>query len=95
MRARRAAFYNLALAGVEGIDLPDDMNVKLPNFGGSVVGGLLLVGLGVILLPNTLFGPSLDWVEDWWPVAPIILGAYLLGKAIQERRQEAQPGQEV
>ena len=104
---RRAAFYNLALEGVvasssspilsrvSGIELPDEMNVKLPSFGGSVAGGLMLMGLGVVLLSNTLFGLSLDWLEDWWPIAPIILGAYLFGKAVQERRQEAQPDQEV
>ena len=92
---RRAAFYNLALEGVVGIELPDEMNVKLPSFGGSVAGGLMLMGLGVVLLSNTLFGLSLDWLEDWWPIAPIILGAYLFGKAVQERRQEAQPDQEV
>ena len=92
---RRAAFYNLALDGVEGIELPDDMNVTLPSFGGSVMGGLLLMGLGVVLLSNTLFGLSLDWLADWWPIAPIILGAYLFGKALQERRQETQPDQEV
>lgn len=92
---RRAAFYNLALEGVEGIELPDDMNLTLPDFGGSVVGGLLLMGLGLVLLSNTLFGLSLDWLQDWWPIAPIILGAYLFGKAVQERRQEAEPDQQV
>ena len=92
---RRAAFYNLALEGVEGIDLPDDMNVTLPSFGGSVVGGLLLMVLGVVLLSNTLFGFSLDWLADWWPIAPILLGAYLFGKALQEHRQAADPDQEA
>ena len=92
---RRAALYNLALEGGQGIELPDEMDVKLPSFGGSVVGGLLLMGLGVVLLSNTLFGRSLDWVEDWWPIAPIVLGAYLVGKAIQERRREIQPDQEI
>ncbi len=92
---RRAAFYNLALDGVEGIELPDDMNVRLPSLGGSVVGGLLLMGVGAVLLSNTLFGLSLDWVGDWWPVAPLILGAYLFGKAIQERRQDARPSEDI
>ena len=40
------------------------MNVKPPSFGGSVVGRLLLMGLGVVFLSNTLFGLFLDWVED-------------------------------
>ena len=43
--------------------------------------------LGVLLLTNTLWGMSLAWVENWWPVAPIMMGAYLVVKAAQERRQ--------
>jgi hypothetical protein len=34
---------------------------------------------------------SLDWLEEWWPAAPILLGAYLLVKAIQERRGATAP----
>ena len=87
---RRAIYYNLALDGVEGIELPS-MNLSVPSFGGSFAGGLALMGLGVILLTNTLFGRSLDWIEEWWPVAPILLGAYLFWKAIQERRTATEP----
>ena len=81
---RRAIYYNLALDGVEGIELPS-MNLSVPSFGGSLAGGLAMIGLGVILLANTLGGFSLDWIEEWWPVAPILLGVYLVWKAIQER----------
>ena len=84
---RRAALYNLALEGAEGIELPQEMDVKLPSFGGSLAGGLALMVLGVLLLTNTLWGMSLAWVENWWPVAPIMMGAYLVVKAAQERRQ--------
>ena len=84
---RRAVFSNLALDGVEGIDLPS-MNVSIPSFGGSIAGGLALMGVGVVLLANTRFGISLDWIEEWWPAAPILMGAYLLMKAIQERRND-------
>ena len=84
---RRAAFYNMALDGVEGIELPEEMNVELPSFGGSMGGGLFLMVLGAILLSNTVLGVSLEWVEDWWPVAPIVLGGYLFVRALQERRQ--------
>lgn len=81
---RRATLYNLALDGLQGIEMPS-MNVSVPSFGGSLAGGATLVGVGAILLSNTLFGASLDWVEDWWPAAPILLGVYLLVKALQER----------
>ena len=40
----------------------------------------------VVLLSNTLWGVSLDWIEEAWPLAPILLGAYLVVKAIQERK---------
>ncbi len=85
---RRAVFYNLALDGVEGLELPRDMNVALPSFGGSIGGGVILIVVGFILLLNTRFGVSLEWVEEWWPVAPMILGAYLVIKAIQERGRD-------
>ena len=80
---RRATFYNQALAGAESIELP--MDFPTPGIGGSLVGGLVLVAIGFILLLNTAFEVSLDWLEDWWPVAPILLGVYLLGRALQER----------
>ncbi len=81
---RRAVYYNLALDGVEGIELPN-MQLTVPSFGGSFAGGLTLIGIGIVLLSNTLLGFSLNWFEEWWPVAPIALGAYLIWKAIQER----------
>ncbi len=87
---RRAIFYNLAVDGVEGIEMPS-MNISVPSFGGSFAGGSVLLVVGVISLSNTRFGVSLDWLEEWWPVAPIVLGAYLLVKAIQERRSGTAP----
>lgn len=84
---RRAVYYNLALDGVEGIDLPN-MQLAVPSFGGSFGGGLALIGVGIVLLSNTLLGFSLNWFEEWWPVAPIALGAYLIWKAIQERSSD-------
>ena len=85
---RRAIYYNLALDGMEGIELPS-MNLSVPSFGGSIAGGLALIGLGVVLLSNTRFGVSLDWIEEWWPAAPILLGTYLLVKALQERGEQS------
>ena len=87
---RRAIFYNLAVDGVEGIEMPS-MNISVPSFGGSFAGGSVLLVVGVIALSNTRFGVSLDWIEEWWPAAPIVLGAYLLTKAIQERHSATAP----
>ncbi len=80
---RRAALYNQALAGTESIAPPEDF--KMPAAGGSIVGGVCLLGLGAILLTNTLFDISLAWVEDWWPVALFIPGVWLIVRAVQER----------
>ncbi len=81
---RRATLYNLAVDGVQGIELPD-MNAPLPKLQGSVTGGVALIAFGVLLLSNTLFGLSLDWLESWWPMGLVGLGAYLVAKARQER----------
>ncbi len=80
---RRASQYNQALSGHETIKPPSDF--KMPGPGGSMVGGICLLLLGIILLSNTLFGFSLHWMEDWWPVALFIPGAWLIWRSIQER----------
>ena len=87
---RRATLYNLALDGVRGIDLPD-MNGLPPKLQGSVGGGVALIVVGVLLLSNTLFGFSLDWLESWWPLGLVGLGAWLVVKARQERRDADPP----
>ena len=90
--SRRAVLYNLALDGVQGIQLPD-MNASLPKLQlqGSVTGGAALIALGVVLLSNTLFGLSLDWLASWWPLGLVGLGAYLVAKAREERRAADPP----
>ncbi len=79
---RRASLYNQALVGSESIELPQDF--QAPGRG-SIWGGLVLIAVGSILLSNTRFGYSLEWVEEWWPAAPILFGLFLLGRAVQDR----------
>lgn len=91
---RRATLYNLALDGMEGIELPSlnmDAALPLPSIGGSVGGGAILIVVSVILLSNTLLGISLDWIAAWWPAAPLGLGVYLLVKGLKERQAAAAP----
>lgn len=91
---RRATLYNLALDGVDGIELPE-MTTSLPKLTGSVRGGAALIAVGVVLLSNTLFGVSLDWLASWWPLGLVGLGVYLLVKANQERREADRPADGV
>jgi hypothetical protein len=83
---RRAVLVNQSLLGRLHLELPDA--VGEPGFRGSLAGGISLVALGALLLSNTLFGVSLDWVEDWWPVVLIGFGAFLAWRALQDRRTE-------
>jgi hypothetical protein len=84
---RRAILYNLALDGVQGIKLPDlNASIQKLQLQGSVPGGVALITVGVLLLFNTLFGFSLDWLVSWWPMGLVGLGVYLVAKARQERR---------
>ncbi len=80
---RRAALYNQVLAGGGEIELPDDF--QAPGLRGSIVGGTVLMLVGFVVLLNTRFGVSLDWLENWWPVAVIAFGGYLVYKAMQEK----------
>jgi hypothetical protein len=84
---RRAALYNRAIRGGQAIEMPEDF--KLPSLGGSIAGGTILVAISVIALSNTVFGYPLDWIDDWWPVAPLLLGAWLIGRGVMDRTKSA------
>lgn len=85
---RRAALFNQALVEGESFNpvaLPDDALAPGPY--GSLIGGTVLVLVGFVMLLHTRFDMRLDWIEDWWPVAPMVLGAYLIFLALQDRRK--------
>jgi hypothetical protein len=77
--ARRAVMVNEALAGRSNIEVPDDF--AAPGLRGSVVGGTIVVAIGLLLLSQTLFDVSLEWLEEWWPAVIVLFGAYLIFKA--------------
>jgi len=76
---RRASFYNQALAGLEPGALPEQ--IKLPGTKGSLAAGVALIAAGLVFLSHTMFGASLRWLEDWWPMALVIVGAWLVWKS--------------
>ena len=77
---RRAGMYNHALQAGGKLDLPE-----IGGASGSVLGGTILIAAGSILLSHTRFGMSMRWLEEWWPVAPIMLGAWLVLKAMASK----------
>ena len=87
---RTASLYNDAVAGMAPEDLRREL--VLTGRGGSIAGGLALIALGVLFLLNTMFDVSMAWLKDWWPVAPIGFGVYLLIRGIQDRRERAGAG---
>jgi hypothetical protein len=46
-----------------------------------------MVIVGGIALAHTRFGMPLDWIERWWPMALVILGAYLLIQSYVSRKR--------
>ena len=86
---RMAALYNHFTAGADTIQMPQDF--RLPKMGGSILGGAVLLAFGGIALSNTAFGYPLDWLEDWWPIFPLALGAYLLARGAMDYMAGTRP----
>lgn len=83
---RRAVFYNNALAGIAPGTIPSE-EFTMASGRGTLAGGIALVVVGVVLLGNTLFNIRLDWLEDWWPVAFIAVGAWLIYPSLRKRSE--------
>jgi hypothetical protein len=52
----------------------------------------VLVAFGLLAFSHTMFDVSLEWIEDWWPLAIIGLGGYLIYKGYKDwagRQEEA------
>ncbi len=81
---RRAMHYNRVSAGLGAEELPDDF--KLPKSGGSLFGGIVLVLIGVLFVLDLNFDISLDWLENWWPLALVLVGGRLIWQARRKGR---------
>jgi hypothetical protein len=75
---RRAHHYNRALDGLGGETLPEDF--AMPGLKGSVPLGVLLMVVGALIFLNTKFDVSMEWLEEWWPLAMVAAGAWLFVK---------------
>jgi LiaF transmembrane domain len=80
---RRAKIYNQVLEGVSQAQLPEDF--QMPGLAGSLMGGIALIVIGFLLFLNTMFDVSLVWLENWWPVALIFGGVYLVYKDMKSK----------
>ncbi len=56
---------------------------------GTLAFGVFLTVIGVLLLVNNFFPLEMDWLRDWWPAIPVLVGIYLIGSALYERSQRA------
>lgn len=83
---RIASLYNEALLAARSGEMKVDL--PMPSAGGAMVGGIVLVAIGLLLFLNTMFGMSLDWLREWWPIAPIGFGIYLISQAVKDRRRK-------
>jgi len=86
---RRAALYNHAMDGMASVELPEDF--KMPQMAGSILGGAILIVASVIALSYSAFGMSLEWVQHWWPLAPLAVGLYLVVAGARDRANRSGP----
>ncbi len=80
---RRAQHYNRVKAGLAAETVPDEF--QLPKGGGSLTWGTILIAAGVLIFLDLNFGVSLEWIEDFWPLALVLFGARLVWKARANR----------
>lgn len=94
---RRAKLFNRMIDGVATMEMPPDF--ELPGIRGSIATGIVLVAAGFLLFLHTMFDMSLVWLQDWWPLAVIGFGAWLIYKEMISRRNpdnsmdRTEPGQ--
>jgi hypothetical protein len=82
---RKASLYNQVLERGEAADLAVG---ELPDSGGAMFGGWVLMIVGIFALANTVFDVSLQWLEDWWPLGLVAAGGWLIYRSRQDRGSE-------
>ncbi len=89
---RRAVLVNEAISRMETAPLPDGFGTV--SFGGRLAFGVALILVGMLSLLNLRFGFSLAWLAEWWPVGLVLLGFYLVGRAVKDRAAQQAPQQD-
>ncbi|HJW31975.1 MAG TPA: hypothetical protein VJ505_01285 [Holophagaceae bacterium] len=89
---RRAQLINESLTRMEAAPLPDGFGTV--SFGGRLAFGVGLILVGILSLLHLRFGISMAWLADWWPVGLVLLGLYLVGRAVKDRAAHQEPQQD-
>jgi hypothetical protein len=55
--------------------------------------GVGLIVVGMLTLLNLRFNFSLAWLNQWWPAGLVLLGLYLVIRAIKDRTAQAEASQ--
>lgn len=73
------------------VNLGEQEQVQSSAGGGqsTLAFGVFLTVVGALLLVNNFFPLELDWLRDWWPAIPVLVGVYLVGSALYERSRRA------
>jgi hypothetical protein len=73
---RRAHHLNRVAAGLSPEQFPDEFPLPKPR--SSMFGGVIMIGIGLLIILDLNFDVPLDWIEDWWPLALVLLGVRMV-----------------
>lgn len=77
---RKARLYNQHIAGEERVEAPTDS---------PLAAGIVLLILGLLATLTVTFDVDMDFIEDYWPLALLAGGVYLLWKYVRTRNEMA------
>lgn len=82
---RQATLINLGYASDLGIsDAP-----RRPGAGqGAIAAGIILFTIGLLAALDRFLRIDLEWIAELWPFGFMVLGAWLVGKAVLRRRDD-------
>jgi hypothetical protein len=81
-RCAQAINLGQATAGIPQ-ELASPTALRVGNLGF----GVLLLLVGAVLLYNQFYPLDLAFFEDWWPLAIVLFGAWVIGKHFFEQRR--------
>ncbi|HTL97844.1 MAG TPA: hypothetical protein VL181_03465 [Holophagaceae bacterium] len=84
---RRALLVNDLVLRTEQPELPDGLGQL--SSAARIGFGLAFLAFGTMSLLSTRFGVSFEWLLKWWPAAFILLGLWLMVKALRDRAPRA------